>query len=377
MELQFELVLTLFFIGIIVIGIILLIIIRKKFFELLNHINLVEEKLPTKHENILTQNTFYEESKLIHMELEKLKSRVNNLLATYPKEEEAKEANKWINKAEDKASSNGDDMKNYVLETALARYPGNKDLFNYYTSNLMGLIEYYLSDQNNRELCKNAITRLNQKAESFLRHCAIEDWDYGIEIKNKVQELGDNYLESLKEEKVKATEYNLDHLDNILEDLAENSDQAFINDFIEANKEQLTRFLEIDNIIDKNFIKQNNALKRKYEDIHKKLNKFLQDVEKRQNESNNIERIDYNQKVITAAEKIYNELAQCKFKINDENEIKKIADYLGGWDQSLLNFYTASYLSFVYSKIFSEIKTQDKLTLTNYMIEKEREVGQS
>ncbi len=59
-------------------------------------------------------------------------------------------------------------MKNYVLETALARFPGNKELFNDYTSNLMELIEYYLKDQENREFCKNAITRLNQKAESFL-----------------------------------------------------------------------------------------------------------------------------------------------------------------------------------------------------------------
>ncbi len=83
MELQFELIL--FFIGIIVIGIILIMIIRKTFFELLNHINLVEEKLLHKQENILTQSTFHEESKLIHMELEKLKSRVNNLLKLIPK----------------------------------------------------------------------------------------------------------------------------------------------------------------------------------------------------------------------------------------------------------------------------------------------------
>ncbi len=154
---------------------------------------------------------------------------------------------------------------------------------------------------------------------------------------NKVQELGEHYLESLREEKVKTTEYHLDQLDHILRDLTNNSDPAFINDFIEANNEHLTRFLEIDNIIDKNFIKQNNALQSRYEDIHKKLNKFVQDIEKRQNESNNIERIDYNQKVISGAEKIYNELAHCKFKINDENELKKIADYLGGWDQSQLN----------------------------------------
>ncbi|MCT6922155.1 MAG: hypothetical protein M3Z34_08785 [Staphylococcus epidermidis] len=232
-------------------------------------------------------------------------------------------------------------IKLQYLESALNKFPNNRQFFEEYLQLIKEILENATPQAK-----QTIIEKLNHASRIFFDNCKAEDANYAQKSKDDAIRLGHEFMKEMDQ----AQEKQLSNMIKRLEEL------------VVSSKNNVGEIEKIDININKAILKNYPNLLQKYQQVTAKLTADL--MEKPSEEKIK----SYNLKAVESFRK-----AQTYFN-NNEAAVKKgqslteVINYLGGWDLQYLSPPAQIYYQNVYSDIFSKLDADIKPQMTERIL---------
>lgn len=260
----------------------------------------------------------------------------------------------WIGLAE-KHQKNGHPE---ILESAFLRYPSSIELFE-------KIVSYYLplaSTGENLMVRRAAISNLSNHLALFAKYCSPDAYiDIAIKTKKTLEKLTSEVIALLETRQKEYFEISITELE-----------EQFAK-YVKLGKDErcLESIAKLDESISKDALKEYTDLSKRYQKISKKLISYFQ------KETVSTEDVgNYNMRAIELAKSAWELIKSNKAgwfaddsnNFNQEENMMKLVENLGGWDPHKLHPATNTYISSVYAEIFQKLKPESRAMFTELMV---------
>jgi len=290
-------------------------------------------------------------------DLEKYTESIKNLIEFIIKKmdteriEENKQIEEWIKLAENEIKNDNKVNAIEIIETALNHYPYSKNLIEKFSSLLVPLAE-----NGDGIIRRDAITRMNVKLSNYKNSCSIENYKFSQESQNNLNKLNTKLINESFNKQKQDIITKLNQLEKRASSLLKKE---------KLTEEEMNELANLDDNIDKDVIKANNELQKKYDKLSKKVIEYFKNTDKMSEKSENK---NYNIKAINSVKKAYKKFNDNKSEYKKGNKLTELVDLLGGWDNRYLLQSTLTYTSSVYAEIFQKLKPEARLKMTELMV---------
>jgi hypothetical protein len=257
-----------------------------------------------------------------------------------------------------------DEKKSTLIRHCFNRLPMSFDLLDLLWKDQIEII----SNTESSVLQRNLIIDMTNAISLFRNNCRVEEIDKVDFITDELEKLSDNLLVKLRNDQRIHIEGQINMLEESIKKLSNDKE----------NKEIVKELERLDNKLDKDFLESLPTLKARYQSCSEKLLSIFTDEKEDIDSDKLIE--DYNIQAINShreALKIFEE----DTGLLEENKLKKgigigkLVKLIGGWDNRYLLPSTVSYTNTIYGIIFSKLKKEAQLTITELMVkEKKKEL---
>ena len=292
--------------------------------------------------------------------IDKIESKINSINENFEliinkidteKDDENKQVEKWLLFADTEIKNENIVNAIEVIEIALNHYPFSKTLIEKFNSLLVPLAK-----KGDGIIRRDAITRMNIKLNKFKNNCSIDNYSFSQELQNNLNKLNTKLIDD-------SFNKQNDEINTKLKKL-----EARTLSLLKKNKlteDEMNELASMDNNIDKDIIKTNNELQKRYDELSKKIIKYFRNIDKT-SEIN--EHKNYNIRAIKSVKDADTKFSENKSEYKKGNKLTELADLLGGWDNRYLLHSTLTYSSSVYAEIFQKLKPEARLIMTELMI---------
>ncbi|MBB5175036.1 hypothetical protein [Texcoconibacillus texcoconensis] len=266
-------------------------------------------------------------------------------------EEEEREINAWLThvQQEDNRAKKVD-----ILESAINKHPSSRKLVEGYIAAIQPLTQ-----ATNDRIRKSAIERMQRTLRVFLDHCQAEDFTYAFDQLDASLKLGNNYMNEVEGKRADHLNATLKKLESYMNKLDKNGSLS------EADIEEIEK---LDSALDRSFLAQDEAQKKRYEVISKKLMDYFTNQAPSEQEKRS-----YNFKALQAIKQAHESFLSHEKEAKKGTNIQKYSRLLGGWDMDRFYPATQVYYQSVYSDIFSKLEAQVKPEFTKMIMNSDQQ----
>jgi hypothetical protein len=210
-------------------------------------------------------------------------------------------------------------------------------------------------------LRRELIRDIDSAVRLYRLTCNVDEIANSERILEELAELSAGVVEKLQEEEEELLNQQLKELEQHVKLLSKDKE----------NKDILSMLEQLDKTISKDRIGSYPALKAKYDNCSEKLISIFTDTDAEKEQQK--KEAKYNQKAIESHKNAL-ELFEADSAFLEEHKFKKgqklnqLLKYIGGWDHRYLLPSTLSYTNTVYGRIFSKMKKDAQLKMTEQMV---------
>ena len=267
----------------------------------------------------------------------------------------------WLEAAELEESEGA---KLDTIEDALKRFPSSRELF----STLVEMLIPLIRESENLYARRKALSTLHDYTEVFQSNCSLDDYSYGQEISAEVRELAEVLAQDIAEQTRTEVSTQLDELEEKVQHIVKQNGSS--------NEDEVDEVARLDESINKEVIRRDEALKKRYESVSNHMISFFQNQD---DDTPEVDLRKYSKQALEAAAKAWrlfhdNEnkwkmLDGDKLDYNDKKHLRELVKHLGGWQPQFMTSETHMYVQSVYSEIFQSLKPDGRALMTTMMIE--------
>lgn len=213
---------------------------------------------------------------------------------------------------------------------------------------------------------RELVVDMNKAVALYRQLCNIADIDKADQILQELEKYSEEIMKALREKEEKNLSDILSQLRNFIDKLEKNTEDKAIVSEIE----------KIDSAIDKSRLPNYPDLSKEYEDLTKKLYEIFQSGANKDT-SDSVREKQYNLQAVAQHKE-----ALIKFDTDNAwyekhyyqkgQMLDELVVLLGGWDFRHLYPATLSYTNNIYGYIFSKLKPEGQLKITEMMIKAEK-----
>lgn len=255
-----------------------------------------------------------------------------------------------------------EDRKYYITRHCFNRLPASYDLLNL----LWNMYKETISESMPTILQRDMIQDMSAAITLYRQECGIEDIEKANSISEELEELSSEVLERMRKEGRELVKRQLFQLQKLTGILSNDPD----------NKEVLRKLEKLDNSLNKELIEAIPELHAEYSKTSDKLVSIFtrekdgqKDIEKKE-QAYNLKAIKNHKKALEMFEADTGLSKENKFKSG--TGLQKLVRLIGGWDNRHLLPSTISYSNTIYGTIFSKLKKEAQLSITELMVHEKK-----
>ena len=250
-----------------------------------------------------------------------------------------------------------DDRKYYIARHCFNRLPASYELL----SLLWKFHKETQSESMPTILQRDMIQDMSAAIATYRQACNIEDIERSNSISEELEQLSSEVLERLQSEGRELIKRQLFRLQELTGVLSDDPD----------NKEILRELEKLDNSLNKELIESIPELLADYRQTSDMLVSIFTQKDDDQEIIEKKEQA-YNLKAIKNHKKALERLEADKSNIKHGTGLEKIVSLIGGWDNRYLLPSTISYTNTIYGTIFSKLKKEAQLSITELMVHEKK-----